>query len=507
MSDNKKIRLSREEIAKLEIGHTNVSTAQKWSLTLFFLLFIAIYPILQTVYRQPFAEWRDAGTVQQSIKAYETAIEDSSLLRKYLLSPVQSWLTGTLKTGNEKVIVGRDGWLFFSGDCEYLLNPGFLLPEKLHKRRLSGVQPDPAAAILDFNRQLRGRGIRLILLPVPVKPMIYPDKLGGAAAPLQNPSWAEFKKQMEAEGVTVIDLAAELSAMRSDGVEPYLKTDTHWTPEAMTMAAEVLARSISGDSFNRPDMAPESRTAAGDIAAMLKLPDSTRYFPAETVQLLPLDGSFSRESEVLLLGDSFTNIYSLEAMNWGTGSGLAEHLAYYLGRPVDVIARNDAGAFATRQLLAGELKRGRDRLAGKTTVVWEFAIRELANGDWKMLDMTPGDPPGSELLEIVEPRTAIATVLAVSAVPRPNSAPYKDFVMSIYLGDIDGGADRVLAYAAGMRDNVRTEEAGLRPGDRVRVRLTPWSEAEAQYGSWSRGEFDDDELLLAAPCWAELQKP
>ena len=44
------------------------------------------------------------------------------------------------------------------------------------------------------------------------------------------------------------------------------------------------------------------------------------------------------------------------------------------------ILRNDAGAFATRELLGQELAQGRDRLEGKRLVIWEFAVRELATG-------------------------------------------------------------------------------------------------------------------------------
>ena len=34
-----------------------------------------------------------------------------------------------------------------------------------------------------------------------------------------------------------------------------------------------------------------------------------------------------------------------------------------------------------------ELARGRDRLAGKRLVVWEFAVRELATGNWDFLPL------------------------------------------------------------------------------------------------------------------------
>ena len=69
-----------------------------------------------------------------------------------------------------------------------------------------------------------------------------------------------------------------------------------------------------------------------------------------------------------MLGDSFTNVFSLEPMGWGTSAGLAPQLARALGRDVDVIARNDAGAHATRRMLLDALAGGEDRLAGKTVV-------------------------------------------------------------------------------------------------------------------------------------------
>ncbi len=504
MSDAKSKRLSREEIANIEIGHTEVSRARQWALTLFFLSLITVYPVCQFCTRPPFAEWRDAGTAQASIKAYETAVEDASLLRQWLLAPAQRLLTSVCRTGNEKVILGHDGWLFFSGDCEYLLNPGFMMPGRMHKRLLSGVEPDPVAAVLDFNRQLRERGIQLILLPVPVKPMIYPDKLSGSVAPLHNPDWRMFCEKVEADGVKVVKLADTFASMRVSGEEPYLKTDTHWTPAGMRRAAEVTSELLDPADNSAMVSVPAVRTNLGDIAVMLKLPDCEKYFPAETVKTEMYDIVFDRNSDVLLMGDSFTNIYSLEAMKWGIRAGFAETLSACIGRPVDVIARNDAGAFATRQILAGELRRGRDRLAGKRFVVWEFAVRELANGDWKILDMTPGEPAGGDFITVEHPREVTGEVLAVSSVPRPGSAPYKDHVMSVHLADINGGGEQALVYMVSMRDDVWTDAAGLRSGDKVKLRLLPWSGCEAEFGSWSRSEFDDDGLLLAEPCFGKI---
>ncbi len=504
MNKNNK-KLSREDIAKIEIGHTDVTPAKQWALTLFFLLFISIYPCIQFFYHNPLTEWKKMPTLLDSIKNYETSAENTSFLRKFLLPPAQRFMTSCLHTGNEKVIIGRDGWLFFAGDMEYLINPGFLKPEILHKRIKKGVQPDPQKAILDFNEQLKSRGIRLILLPVPVKPMIYADKLSGKIFPLHNNSFAKFKAAVEAAGITVINLADEFAEMRKNGIDTYLKTDTHWNPTGMKLAAARLASAIGGKSVTPVKSCGRNRVInAGDTVAMLKLPDPEKFFPEECVYLSEHKSAFSKDSDILLLGDSFANIYSLHSMNWGSNSGLAENLSALIGKPVDAILRNDNGSFATRTLLANELKRGRDRLAGKKVVIWEFAIREMANGDWKLLDMTPGETPETDFLKITAPREITGTVLDISAVPQPFAAPYKDHILSIHLGDIDGGKDQVLVYAVSMQDNKLTDAARLRVGDSVKIRLEPWNKHDSVYGSWTRSEFDSESLLLAEPCWGIL---
>jgi alginate O-acetyltransferase complex protein AlgJ len=86
---------------------------------------------------------------------------------------------------------------------------------------------------------------------------------------------------------------------------------------------------------------------------------------------------------VLALGDSFCNIFSIPSLGWGMSAGLAEQLSYYLQRPMDRITMNDNGSYATRQELARESAGNPARLAGKKVVIWQFACRELAFGNWK----------------------------------------------------------------------------------------------------------------------------
>ena len=69
-------------------------------------------------------------------------------------------------------------------------------------------------------------------------------------------------------------------------------------------------------------------------------------------------------------------------MGWGTSAGLVEQLSFALGRPVDRMVQNDAGSYATREMLA---RAEPQRLAPKRVVVYQFAARELAFGDWRLI--------------------------------------------------------------------------------------------------------------------------
>jgi hypothetical protein len=134
---------------------------------------------------------------------------------------------------------------------------------------------------------------------------------------------------------------------------------------------------------------PQKVERVGDIVDMLKLPDEQTLFAPQALTVRQVQDAEGNEwmpkatADVLLLGDSFTNVFSLDGMGWGSASGLAPHLARALGRELDVIAQNDSGAFATRKLLSEGITAGDDRLAGKKVVIWEFASRELAVGNWK----------------------------------------------------------------------------------------------------------------------------
>jgi len=258
----------------------------------------------------------------------------------------------------------------------------------------------------------------------------------------------------------------------------------------------------------------------GDIAAMLQLPRDQTLYPQETVSTMSVltpDGEPWRASstaDILVLGDSFSNIYSMAALGWGEAAGFVEQLSHALQRPVDVILRNDNGAFSTRKILSEELARGRDRLNGKRIVVYQFATRELSVGDWKLLDLeSPGKLPDRFFRPAPgQAITVTGLVESVSEVPAPHSVPYKDHILTVHLSGLeqeDGATEDgdAVVHMWSMRDNVWMDAARYRPGQRTTVLLRPWFDVSHELDRFNRSELDDERLWLAEPCWGEPATP
>lgn len=554
-------QISREDIAKREVGETAISVRCARFLVAIFLLTIFIVPVVQhlqegVLHRKlpqcydilhsvriavdrgtktegsPYHRVLAANRVMlREMALYEEALEEQSWLTGRLLPASQQVLTSVFGVGNEMAYLGHGSWLFYRPDVDYVTSPGFLNPEQLQRRTYdhqewgSRIQPNPLTAIQQFAEQLVRRDIQLLVMPIPVKPVILPDRFAKVDGPVQNPSYDRFIEQLEEIGVPVFDPSAILiDEAQSSESSPYLQTDTHWTPAVVDRIASALADDLrrrmdlspSGSSFTRGH---ESVEELGDIAVMLQLPGSQRRYPKERVEIRPVFGPSgelwvpSRAADILFLGDSFANIYSLPSMGWGASAGLVEQLSYHLQRPVDRIVRNDEGAFATRRILDRELARGRDRLAGKKRVIWEFAMRELAFGDWQMLPMELAPPQTTEFI-VPEPgeRLEIAGVIQeASPVPRPGSVPYKDHVMALHLVDValpgeTLGDRQALVYLWSMRDNEWTPAAMLRAGQRVRLSAVNWMDVAGEVDAVNRSEVEDEDAVFAEPFWGSLME-
>ncbi len=334
----------------------------------------------------------DEKPTHASLKRFEETLARDSELAANARLAYQTFLMRWFGQGNGKIVVGRHGFLFYHLEVEMAAGPGFLRPPSVPIRGFEDKprranSSDPISAIVDFERQLRALGIHLVFVPIPAKPFIVPEEVWpgypAAAGPAWNRDREPFKAKLAEAGVDVVDMTDELwRAKGRTGEGPYLKLDTHWTPHGLALAADRLAahvRPYLDHSVKHAFTTREQQvTNFGDLLRVLELEPSSGLFKPETVAIVQvLDGDTLVRgddlSPVLLLGDSFANIYRRKEMEWGEGAGLGEQLMLRLGIGVEVIAINGGGATAVREALAQ--KRG--GLSHKNVVVWACSARDL----------------------------------------------------------------------------------------------------------------------------------
>ena len=366
-----------------------------------FLLLLAVVPAVQLVSEvrggeavQELDVFRSFPTVE-GLTAYERALEDNSVMAEAARKRCQWVALVTLGTGTQNAVVGRQRTMFYRPSVDAVVAPGFMGDTE--------KEGHPVPAIVGFRDMLTGHGVELLVLAVPGKETIYPEWLSPrypvGSGPPANVDMARFVEEMERQGVWLIDPTEALWEAKSRG-EIYLRGDSHWTPEGLDVVADEVARSVvqwmPGLAGRRGDLeiVATAVTRRGDLYDMLKLPElPTPFGPQQVTVRRVMDGETGEplepdaEAAIVLLGDSFTNIYSLEGMGWGGQAGLGEQLALRLGQSVDIIAQNDGGVNTARATLC---RRG-DPLGGKRLVIWQFAARDLvvSNGEWEMIDVAP----------------------------------------------------------------------------------------------------------------------
>jgi hypothetical protein len=397
---------------------TDVTRPVAWALVGSFLLAIFALPLTQLYLElsaeeeSPLLDLFRREPTAENLRQVEHDLEQASYAKAFVQPRLQLLLTRFGRVGNQRAVVGREGWLYYTPGVLHVAGPGFLDPDLQRQRELgerdadeAPIQADPRPAILEFNAALARRGIRLVLMPVPDKAAVEAQALHGRGRPSRlpdNPDFDRFLAELQAAGVAVFDARQLL-----ENGPAFLVQDTHWTPAWMEHIARALGGMVSELAVLGPAPAAtlhaveQSAERVGDLVDMLKLPDEQAMFMPQAVRIHAVQDAEGNpwepdpDAEILLLGDSFTNVFSLEGMGWGAAAGLAPHLALALQRPLDVIAQNDSGAFVTRRALARELAAGNDRLAGKRVVIWEFASRELSVGDWKRIELPEVAATGS----------------------------------------------------------------------------------------------------------------
>ena len=298
----------------------------------------------------------------------------------------------TLDKANAGAVAGTDGWYFVTSELRILSVGKFWGPDAAKVSRApKPEQADPLPAILDFNQQLKDRGISLIVVPVPPKAEIYPEKVASdlpASSGDPDPALAAFYDELRKNSVDVLDLAPTFRAHKAGEHGPvFCKTDTHWSGAGCVLAAEAIADEVhktlpplkKSDAFEWKEISID-----GDLGSMLdastKKPGTEKIFVRQGKEAT----APNPDSPVLLLGDSHTLVFHDFLAE---RAGLLDQLAVELGTVPDRIAIRGSGATPVRIDLYRRSIKEPGYLAKKKVVVWCFTAREFTEAaqGWQKL--------------------------------------------------------------------------------------------------------------------------
>lgn len=291
---------------------------------------------------------------------------------------------------NSRVVDGETpGWLFLTAELKHVgVGEFWTRPE-------ATPGGDPAAAIIAYHEALKALGVTLVVVPVPAKAVIYPDRLASGHDAEAAFATAPFFEKLTAAGVTAVDLEPVFRNEREEQ-KVCCEQDSHWTPSACRLTAELLCELPAvRDLFPPQELVPragEEISITGDLVEGLgkEGPDKeTLTMFKAAAQPVPPD----EDSPVLLIGDSHTVVFSEAGgtiRNHTTGAGLRDHVQARLGLPLAVVTTAASGGDGARGLLARKAAATPDFWESRKLVIWCFSAREFTQGRWRPIPPQPG---------------------------------------------------------------------------------------------------------------------
>jgi len=286
-----------------------------------------------------------------------------------------------------------DGWFFLPSELQHVGRGEFW------KQAWSEVAAgkDPRPVIADYHKALAEAGVRLILVPIPPKAVLYPEKFsakakmdGGVPAGDAVHAVAEFYEPLKAAGVEVIDLEPVLKAARRAHPSEKLscEQDSHPSPHTCELVAKAVFDLVKDEPWVAEAKAgdltfavtePEEVEVTGDLAAGHDAPKETltvRYAgKSDGAGGVAKVEPNAKASPVIVVGDSHTLIFSEGGDMLLSAAGVTDHLQALLGFPVYRQANKGSGVDAARGQLARTAAATPGFYDTKKVVVWCVGAR------------------------------------------------------------------------------------------------------------------------------------
>lgn len=303
-----------------------------------------------------------------------------------------AWLAECVKLGETVgTITGREGWLFAASELKAIGREG---------STTSAVD-----AIADYAAALNGKGIELILVPVPPKAFVYPDKISkNVKVPIRSKRMPRLDSQMqaamealEAKNVSVVDLLPVLIASREMKTSTaFPRTSSTWAPAGVEAAAKEIAEAVKkskagsqAGSSSGIVAQPGVITFKGGLANGIENIQS-ESLPCVTVGRITGDKQKSLGFETS--GGSLLMIGATDMLAWRENNNpagsraafasLVEQLAAELQLIPDVISGGADAKNSARLRILRDCTNDQGALDSTKTVVWVVPALDLYSPSW-----------------------------------------------------------------------------------------------------------------------------
>lgn len=272
-----------------------------------------------------------------------------------------------------------------------------------HRYRRIALHPDegPVRMLDSLNRQLRGRGIDLIVVPFPTKEAVHADQFSDQAPGdgIYAPWRHRFLLELLERDIEVIDLTSAFQQNEDDHDYIYYDApDLHPADGGIQIAAKKIAERLQRYEIEKRPTHPAHRfkfekidfTVDGGGILSGGFQPGSRY---EATRVLFQDGSEIQAGEesacpVIIMGDSFTVVPAPGV----TSASIPAHLAAHLGEvPCQLVSMGSSDK-ALRMLA----REGGSFLADRCALVFVFSpsrlfgsISQTDAGGWDLFNLPP----------------------------------------------------------------------------------------------------------------------
>ena len=282
-------------------------------------------------------------------------------------------LAAEASASGAQVLTGSDGWFFAAEEAT----------------ALASATPRSGAAVAGIAaaaERLRRDGIELVVVPVPPKGIIYPDRLApelDVPIPVQrlDATLQAVYDDLQARGIRLVDLTPAFIRDRFHHEGPlYCRQDSHWSGVGCVVAAETIGATvrelveIEAAATQPYGLAWFTTPIRGDLWQRLSETPPREEIRARGL-IAPEDPLLAPvapggDAPVAVVGDTHALVFHGGEPYHARGAGVADQLAFEFRQPV-ALHGDDSRALA-------ENSWGLPPLGEQTRVViWIFAATRL----------------------------------------------------------------------------------------------------------------------------------